>query len=106
MTSIESIAPLRRATCAREIASEVKVHDSVFVYREETHSQELCQARQRVAGAVPAGNPARFVSRVPASRNRVRVAQERGPAGGIYVNLPDFQPLGQRPPGIRRLFAA
>ena len=64
------------------------------------------QARQRAAGAVPAGNPARVVPRVPAGRNRVRVAQERRPAGRLHVDIPDFQPLGQRPPGIRRLFAA
>ena len=33
-------------------------------------------------------------------------AQERRPAGRVHLDLPDFQPLGQRQAGIRRLFAA
>ena len=33
-------------------------------------------------------------------------AQERRPAGRVHVDLPDLEPLGQRPPRVRRLFAA
>src|SRR5438477_11712784 len=89
----------------REIANEVKIHGSVFVYREETHSQELRQARKRAAGAVPAGNPACVVSSISAGNDSVRVAKERGSAGGVHLDFSDFEPFGQRPPRVRGLFA-
>ena len=43
-------------------------HD-LFVHRKEAHPQELRQARERAAGAVPARNAARVVPRVPAGRH-------------------------------------
>ena len=70
----------RRHPCAREgpaaragprepekaMATEVIDFATVFVYREEAHPQELRQARERPAGAVPARDAARVVPRVPA----------------------------------------
>ena len=61
----------------------------ILVYREEAHSQELREARQRATGAVPAGNPARVLSRVPAGRPAADAAQERGPAGRLHFDFPD-----------------
>ena len=55
---------------------------------------------------VPAGNAARVVPRVPAGRHRARCAQERGSAGRVHVDLPDLEPLGQRPARVRELLAA
>ena len=43
---------------------------ALLLYRKETHPQELRQARERAAGAVPAGDAARVVPRVPAGRSR------------------------------------
>ena len=79
---------------------------ALYLYREETHPQELREARERAAGAVPPRNAARVVPRVPAGVHRARRAQERGPAGRVHVDLPDLEPLGQRPPRVRQLLAA
>src|SRR3954447_2609399 len=79
---------------------------AVHVYRKEAHSQELCEARQRPAGAVPAGDAIVIVSRIPAGVDARNGAQERGPAGRVHVDLPDLEPLGQRPARVRQLFAA
>ena len=79
---------------------------ALHLYRKETHPEKLREARERSRGAVPAGDPARVVSRVPAGRNADGGAQERRPAGRLHVDLPDLEPLGQRPPRVRELFAA
>ena len=57
-------------------------------------------------GAVPAGDAARVVPRVPAGSHADGRAQERRPAGRVHVDLPDLEPLGQRPPRVRELLAA
>ena len=98
-------ASFRRGAFA-SISNEVKAHGSVLFHRKETHPQELRQARERIAGAVPAGNPALVVSRLSAGVHCRRIAQERRPAGRVHVDISDLQPLRQREAGIRRLFAA
>ena len=79
---------------------------ALLVHRKEAHPQELRQARERPAGAVPARDAARVVPRVPAGRHAPDGAQERGPAGRVHVDLPDLEPLRQRAARVRELLAA
>src|SRR6185503_20130143 len=79
---------------------------SLHLYRKETHPEELREARERSRSAVPAGNAAVVVSRVPAGIHAGRPTQERRPAGRVHFDLPDLEPLGQCPPRVRELFAA
>ncbi len=72
---------------ARNIANEVKAHDSVLVYRKETHPQELRQARERAAGAVPAGNAAQVVPRVPAGVDRRSEARKNEGLQAAFTSI-------------------
>ena len=79
-------------------------HD-LLLHREETHPQELRQARGRAGCAVPARHPDQLVRRVPPGRSPGGQAQGVRPAVGLPVGVPDLQPFGQRPPGVRELRA-
>ena len=77
-----SSVPGRRASASVELIALCSVLRSVltltgvdhdlFLYREETHPQELRQARERAAGAVPARDAARVLCGVPAGRTSRR----------------------------------
>src|SRR6476646_3793568 len=84
------IHPRDRTTPSHGDHSRYALH----VYRKEAHPQELCEARKRPAGAVPARDATRVLPRVPAGQYTGNGTQERRPAGRIHVDLPDLEPLG------------
>ena len=98
-------ATRRRSNRRRQWRTK-RLFATVFVYRKEAHPQELREARERPAGAVPARDAARVVPRVPAGGHAGGSAQERRPAGRVHVDIPDLEPFGQRPARVRQLLAA
>ncbi len=80
--------------------------DELHLHREEAHPEELREARERAAGPLPARDAARLLPGVPAGGRAARAAQERGPAGGVLVDLPDLVALRQRAARVRQLLAA